>query len=296
MNRFLCGSLLLAFLSGAGSCSLLKPGSGNKHNSQIGSVTDTSKIAQQGRPHFVALPEQDTISMLPDTTGLMRHMVDMVLPVFNKRNVYTTFSAKAKVHFESPEDKQDFTANIRVKKDSAIWIDITALGGMFHAARAYVTTDSFFMINYQQKEVTKLPLKQVAKVLPTQVDFMSLQNLIIGEPLRNGAVTNVSDLASSWLLAVEDSNYVQRINYRKSDSVMVLLQMNTRDPKGPEAVLKFDNFENNGSKKIAVSRAINILNGTDRFLLEMELQNMEFDKQLEMPFSIPAKYTIKSNQ
>ena len=31
-----------------------------------------------------------------------------------------------------------------------------------------------------------MPLSQAAKILPAKVDFSSLQNLIMGEPLREG--------------------------------------------------------------------------------------------------------------
>ena len=42
-----------------------------------------------------------------------------------------------------------------------------------------------------------------------------------------------------------------------------------------------------------MSRIIDIQNLQDKFLLEMDFQNIEFDKELEMPFNIPAKFTQK---
>ena len=131
--------------------------------------------------------------------------------------------------------------------------------------------------------------------MPTEVDFMSLQNLIVGDPLRQGNITQVTVLGGSWMVRLEDSNYVQRINYGKSDSSISLNQVNTRNPNGPEALLKFENYELISGNKMSKTRAVNIQNGKDRFLLQMDLQNIEFDKQLEMPFSIPKNYEIKTN-
>lgn len=294
MNRILCGSLLLSMLFLLDSCALQRLVSGKKTQSNTVIAPDTSKIViNEPVRKRIVLPEQDTVGNMPDTTGLMRQLVDMVLPIYNSRLQFLSFTCKAKVHFESPEDKQDFTANIRLKKDSVIWVDITALGGMVHAARAYITRDSFFMINYIQKTGTRIALTDVAKILPTQVDFATLQNLIIGEPLRPGNIRDIAVLGSSWLVKVQDGSYAQNLDYRKTDSALLSNMVSTIAPNGPQATLRYDNFETVSAKRIPSSRAVNIQNGNDRFLLEMELQNMEFDKQIETPFSIPKSFSVK---
>ena len=260
-------------------------------------VTDSPAIVNQVPHHFIALPAPDTIAVAPvDTAGITKQLIAAMTPICNGSLCrYVTFSGKAKVHFEGPEEKQDFTANIRVKKDTAIWIDITALGGMFHAARIYITSDSFFMINYQQKEVSRISLSQVAKILPTEVDFVSLQNLIVGDPLRKGQITQVAALAGSWMVSMDDGTYTQSINYSKGDSTIEMNQVNTRKPNGPQALLKYENYELISGNKMSKTRVVNIQNGTARFSIEMDLQNIEFDRQVEMPFSVPQKYSVKAN-
>ncbi len=293
MNRFLCCSVLLLTLCCTESCSLQRLIKRKKGNIQQPTASDSTVIADSQNVRFAIYPQPDTFVALADTAGEMKKLADIVTPLWNNRLQYKTFTGKAKVHFEGPDDKQDFTAYIRVKKDTSIWINIFGLGGTVNAARAIVTADSFFMINYLQKEVTKLPLSQVAKILPTQVDLVSLQNLIIGEPLRAGGITNVAALANSWLIYVQDSNYLQTANYSKKDSLLEVNQVNTRELNGPQAVLKYQQYEQNGSRKISVSRAISIRNGADVFQIDMDLQNIEFDKVLEMPFNIPRNYTVK---
>lgn len=290
MNKYLWSVLSLLAAVSLHSCSLLHNFPGKKKDiSAAGAAVNVPDTAR----HWVLLPAPDTLGKAPDTTGLMKQLVDKVLPIFNSRIRYRTFSTKAKVHFEGPDDKQDFTANIRLKKDTAMWVDITALGGMFHAARIYITPDSIFMINYSQKTGTRLPLSEVAKILPTQVDFMSLQHLVTGEPLRGGYIKDVAVLGSSWLLQVQDDSYKQTIEYRKADSALLNDIVTTLALNGPQAVLRYDNFEPSNDKKIATSRSVNVQNGADKFLLEMELEHTEFDKELEMPFSIPKSFTVK---
>ncbi len=294
MNRFLCGSLVLSLVLLLDSCSLQRLVSGKKKQVVTIVSSDTSKVVTVSTgKRRVVLPEQDTIGKMPDTTGSMKQLVDLIMPVYNSRLQFHTFIGKAKVHFEGPEDKQDFTANIRLKRDSVIWVDITALGGMVHAARTYITRDSFFMINYIQKTGTKIALTDVAKILPTQVDFSTLQNLILGEPLRPGSIRDISVLGNSWLIKVQDSSYTQRLDYRKADSVLLSNEVSTLTINGPGAVLRYDNFESVNNRKIPSSRSVNIQNGNDKFLMEMEIQNMELDKPLETPFSIPKSFSTK---
>ncbi len=280
----------VVFMMTLHSCSLLRLSPKKKDGTAV--IVDTTKSVVTVA-HPLLWPAPDTLADVPDTTGMMKKLVDMVSPVFNNRLQYTTFSGKAKVHFESPENKQDFTANIRLKKDSAIWIDITALGGMYHAARVYITVDSFFMIVYNDKVVNKLALKDVAKILPTQVDFQSLQRLITGEPLRDGTIRKVVSLDASWLLTVADDSYKQDMEYRKKDSALLNNQVNTIAPNGPQATLRYDNFDVVGDRKIATSRSVTIQNGADKFLLEMEIEDPAFEKQFEMPFNVPKNYTVK---
>ena len=256
----------------------------NKHVSDtlIG-INDTKKL----------IPNRNDSIIYPNTIT-DNHLIDTLTSVWNKRMIYNTFSGKAKIHFEGREESQEFTANFRIRKDSVIWITITAMGGMVQAARILVTNDSFIMVNYLQKEVTKLPLSQAAKVLPSKVDFFSLQNLIIGEPLRNGKITDAKVLnATSWMIQVEDTSYIQNITYNRTDTTMSNGQMTTRNPIGPKAIMQYETYEISDQRKISKGRVMNIQNGIDTMSLDVKFLNANFDLPLEFPFSIPASYKIK---
>ncbi len=252
-------------------------------NDTLTEIIDTKKL----------IPNHND-SIINNNSLLDNHLIDTLTYVWNKRMIYNTFSSKAKIHFEGRDESQEFTANFRIRKDSVIWITITAMGGMVQAARILVTNDSFIMVNYLQKEVTKLPLSQAAKVLPSKVDFFSLQNLIIGEPLRNGKITDAKVLnATSWMIQVEDTSYIQNITYNRIDSTMLNGEMNTRNPLGPKAIMQYETYEISDQRKISKSRVMNIQNGVDSMSLDVKFLNANFDLPLEFPFSIPASYKIK---
>jgi Domain of unknown function (DUF4292) len=192
---------------------------------------------------------------------------------------------------EAPDDKQDFTAHFRIRKDSVIWINVTALGGISFA-KILITRDSFFMVNILQKTATCVPLASAAKILPSKVDFSSLQNLIIGEPLRAGEITDVTEQNGKWSARVEDSSYIQDLLYNRADSSLVYAQLRTHSTSGPTATTQYNSYETSDSRKMSTGRELKIQNGNDIYSLDMNFVKFSFDDVLEYPFSIPKSYTI----
>ena len=292
MNRVLCGIVFFFTLCCMESCSLQRflPFQHKKKNNML--TTDSANV---GGNMFAIYPQPDTFKVVQniDTALIARQLVAELTPVYAKRKHYSTFTGKAKVHFESPDQQQDFTAFIKVKKDSCIWVTIYGLGGMLNAARVLITHDSLVMINYINKEVTRTALDQVAKVLPVKADFSSLQNLIAGEPLSDGTLKDVAVLSGTWLLKIEDNNYLQTVGYNKADSNMNIDQVTTHDPNGPEATLRFENYELVNQLQFSRLRKVNIKNGADLYSIEMYFQNADFDKPFEIQFTVPSNYKAK---
>ena len=223
-----------------------------------------------------------------------KQLIDSLSPLWQKHFTYTTFVGKAKMHYEGSGINQEFTANFRVKKDSIIWVAVTALGGMVQVARVYITPDSFYLVNYIQKEAYRMPISQAAKLLPVPIDFSTIQNLIVGEALRSGGnITDAATLPDVWSKQVEDSNYIQQIAYNKADSTMRSGLLRIRGASGMQGTIQYSNYSLTDSRLFSLDRNINIQNAGDQYTLDMSFVNADFDQPLEYPFSIPRNYTMK---
>lgn len=287
MNRVLCLAAIVIVFAGMSSCSFFRVVSRTKNKEEV-------KVADTARRVVVApLPVPAAETRLNDSIIRVRQLVEALTPLWRRRLAFNTFSGKAKVHFDGPDGKEDFTAHIRIKKDNVIWVAITAAMGGLSVAKLYITPDSIFLVNYLRKEVTQMPLSQAAKILPAKLDFYSLQNMIIGEPLREGRITNATNLPDAWSLQVEDSNYIQRITYNKADSTMRTGNMQTRNLGGPQAMEEYESYELIDNRKISTGREIHILNGAKGYYFDMNFSRIEFDQPLDFPFSIPDNYEIK---
>jgi len=247
-------------------------------------IPDTTRIGAAEVPHNG--PTNDTLAA-------ERALVAQLTPIWEHRLDYKTFSGKARVHFSGPDGNKEFTAHFRIRKDSVIWVNVTFAA--IPVARIFITQDSFFLLNPNQKEITRLPLSQAAKILPARVDFHSLQNLVLGEPLREGGITSATDPAfgSSWAIMVEDTAYIQRIVYNKVDSTMRTGQLRTRKPGGPQAIAAYGDYKTINSRSISTERTLNIQNGADAYSLDMNFTKIDFDEPLDYPFNIPKSYTEK---
>ena len=95
---------------------------------------------------------------------------------------YTRIKASGK--FEQGEESQNFKAEIRMKRDSIIWIELSDPLVGIKAARAFITPDSIAFVNKIQNEYFAGSFDYLNTKLGTRVDFELLQNLILGEPLR----------------------------------------------------------------------------------------------------------------
>ncbi len=97
---------------------------------------------------------------------------------------YTWFNGRAKVNYRDANNNQGVTANIRIRRDSVVWVSITAIMG-FEAARARITPDTFELINNLAKTYTKEPLSKIKNYIPVQADLRLLQDLLVGNYLWN---------------------------------------------------------------------------------------------------------------
>ena len=90
-------------------------------------------------------------------------------------------SAKAKMVFKDETQRKKANANIRLRKDSIIWMNIKKLG--VEAARVLITTDSIYIMDRinDQYAVTDFSLIEEQYHLPA--NFQTLQNVVLGNPL-----------------------------------------------------------------------------------------------------------------
>ena len=114
--------------------------------------------------------KEDSIRFIKDTYhSIMANQIN-----------YTTFSAKMNVDYIDADDKKyNVNANLRMYKDSMIWVSVNAIFGI-EGLRALITRDSVKIMDRQNKLYTARSIGYLQEVSALPVNLSTLQDLIIG--------------------------------------------------------------------------------------------------------------------
>ncbi len=206
-------------------------------------------------------------------------------------------TAKAKVSFKSKDqDIDNATVNIRVQKDSLIWIAISKIG--VEAARVRVDRDSITILDKINNEYTQYDFPALSKRFNFDMNFELLQALIVGNlPLPKQPAQKIKNERDYLLLRQTEGkvlveNYIGEEN-RKLKKLMVVEQ-----PTKNTLRLDYADFTalNNFLFPYTSLITVDYKSGTDgqfyQTLLRIRHSKVELaDKNPGFPFSIPPRYT-----
>jgi hypothetical protein len=250
------------------------------------SCRSTKKISE-------AIQKKDTTAVIvtmpqrEDTAMLVNELIENI----NRNQInFNTFSAKIKVDYWNSKGKQpDFTANVRIKKDSLIWVSIGDLG--FEGIRILISPDSIKLLNKLENTYTQKPLSYVQEVSQIPFTFMDIQNLLVGNLIffNRDSITSYAKYNNSYALLSVGTlfknlitiNNEYRIEKSKLDDVNPLLNR-TCD-------LTYSEFETKAGVPFPVFREIFISQQT-KLDIQMKFKDYKFNEELNFPFSVPKKF------
>lgn len=88
-------------------------------------------------------------------------------------------SSKAKIDFDSDASSVSGTANIRIQKDSILWISLSPGLGI-EAARVLATTDSVSIIDKINKTYSTYSFRELSQKLDFEVTYHLLESVVLG--------------------------------------------------------------------------------------------------------------------
>ena len=230
----------------------------------------TKKIVDT--PHPVKLKGSNVIEVFD---SLMVHQFD-----------FEWLTAKAEVEFTDRENNpESFEVNIRVKKDSVIWISVTPLLGI-EAVRVLITPDSMKIMNRLRKTYTARGFDFLDDMLKAHINFEIMQAVLIGNYfpyLKNEKLRSV----------YEDSTFVilSTLNKRQTKRIM-----EEKDPTKP-IIQDFwiDDYYRINKSKITDDRLNRTLQAEYSDFFEVDQmrfpQNLVVTVAASAPLKIKVKYT-----
>lgn len=244
-----------------------------------------------------AIVKKDTVSVpvLPsgptrgDTLAFIRSNYDSIQ---KNRIRFTTFSAKMDVQYNDGDGKKyDVNANIRMYKDSVIWVSVTAILGI-EGLRAYITKDSVKLLDKQNKVYTARSVSFLQEVTELPLSLSSLQDLLIGNPvfLDSNIISYNRSSGSVSLLSLGD--YFKNLFTIMESSRLVESSKldDMEETRNRTCYLSYSDYENKKGVNFATRRGINV-SEKKKLDIRLNFRQYDFNETLSFPFNVPKNYT-----
>lgn len=221
---------------------------------------------------------------------------NQVFLALKKNNIdFKTFSAKLKVQYEDRNGKQpDVNAFIRIYADSIIWVSVSATFLNFEAFRILITPGTVTIMNKLDKTVERHPFSYIESIAHIPLNFATLQNLIIGNPIYIGDSIVSFRQTENHIILGTMGHFFKNLLTLSAESM--LLQKSKLDDigmgKNRTANLVYDKYESLYSFPFATYREITVAEKT-KVDIKLTFKQYEFNKELSFPFNIPRNYKIK---
>ncbi|MBC7570183.1 MAG: DUF4292 domain-containing protein [Spirosoma sp.] len=231
----------------------------------------------------------DSAAVLPDRPGISEARANVAEIDFD----YLT--AKSKVSFKGPEQSIDnASVNIRVRKDSLIWVSISKLG--IEAVRGLISRDSIIILDKIHREYSVYDYPALSNQFNFAMNFDLLQALIVGNlPLPKRPAQKVKN-ERDYLLLRQSEGKVLVENYIGEDRKLKKLMV-TEQPTKNTLRLDYEDFSllNDFLFPYTSLVTLNYQSKTDgqfyQTLLRIKHNKVELvDKNPGFPFTIPASY------
>ncbi len=233
----------------------------------------------------VIIPNQsssDSIATVSNAmAGLRNHYID-----------FKTFNAKIKVEYEDNKGKQpDVTAIVRIIKDSAIWMSLSATFLNIEVYRVLITKDSVFLVNKQAKEVQFRSLDYLQEITQIPFDFKTLQDLLVGNPIfLENKVVSYKKMENNILISTVGKYFKHLLNLTPNTYLLTHSKLDDVDVnRNRTADITYSDFENKNGIDFPTYREITV-SEKNKLDIHLNYKQYEFNKELSVTFNIPKNY------
>jgi hypothetical protein len=224
---------------------------------------------------------------------------------------FNTLSAKFSATYYSNRKKTNISGQLRIKRDSIIWISITPMLGI-EMARFMLTPDSIKYINRINSTYLLKDFKYVNQLLNKTLDFDMAQAFLTGNDfsLYENNTFRASVDNRTYKLHTINRRKLKRYVRRSEEEISIPLQTIWLDPdqfKITQVVLKeaerdsrmfsaeYAGFEKINEQYFPLSMDYRIETDKDKVRIKIDFSKILLDTDPTFQFTIPDSYTEIDN-
>jgi hypothetical protein len=202
------------------------------------------------------------------------------------------FTGKARIKFDNGDQRVSGIANIRVSKDSVIWVSLSPGLGL-EVARVLINNDSIFFVDRINKRYATLAFDKLSEKYKFDLNYRMVESVILGNlvfPYQKEALQK-TDQGILYKQQIENYKFENVIGNKSRK-----LENLTVEDVGSENTfsVKYSNFQRLDSEVLPYYiEAILRQKGETAQITEVEIDYSRAtieEKPLRFPFRIPSKY------
>jgi hypothetical protein len=202
---------------------------------------------------------------------------------------FKTLNIKANAKYEDASQSHSMNADIRIKKNEIIWINIKILG--FPIAKALITPAKVSYYEKINNTYFEGDFSMLSNWLGTDLDFQKVQNLLLGK--------SIDDLSKgNWISGINDKLFklsqVQTTDISKEfyfEAANFLLKKETITQASQNRALEIQYPSYKEVERIFLPNEINIKAvQKDKISIAIEYKNTTFNENLNYSYAIPSDY------
>ncbi len=223
-------------------------------------------------------------------------LINETKSILQKANInFKTFSAKIKMDIETSKEKvPDLIANVRILKDSIIWVSVSASIFNYEVARLFITKDSVIFVNKKDKEVSYRSIDYLQELTDIPFDLKELQNLLVGNPIFfNEKNMTVKKFEKLLLVASAGADFKSLTTLSLPQNLLQHCKLDDVDVmQNRTADVTYDDYSNENGIAFATRRQI-VASEKNKLTIRMNYKQYEFNKELSVSFNVPKSYKKK---
>lgn len=210
---------------------------------------------------------------------------------------FVYFSSRSKISYKDAENNLNAIANIRMKKDSLIWLSVSKIG--VEGARCLITRDSIHVLNNLKNEYTAYNFASLSQRFNFTITFDFIQAAIVGNlPLSQMDNKAKFMRQKDLFLLRQQENAVTIENYIGTDNMKLKKLLMVEQPSNNSLTVNYDNFNTLNNALFPYNSLISLQykSSEGQFNTEVTIQHQKVeisDNELKFPFNVPQKYDRK---
>ena len=130
------------------------------------------------------------------------------------------------------------------------------------------------------------------KLINLEVDFKTLQNLIIGQAVATeGAITDVKRQGNTLRIDIKGNTGNNQININSADTTLQQVHVQTNRGESASSILiQFERYEAQQNSRVSTLRNYHVQDAKGVVELNMDINKFDINPDIDFPYSVPSNY------